>query len=528
MRDITSERLSLPAPVEPEATPPAKQEAPGAAAEEGPRIRVEGFLLSGNQLFDSTRLLALLDDLKGRDLNLAELNGAAQRISTFYQEKGFVLARAYLPRQEVEGGMIRIEVLEGRYGQVELQNSSRTRDSVLRQPLTRLEPDAAVERSELERTLLLLSDIPGVATQGTLRPGSRRGTTDLLVEAKSTPLLSGNLEANNFGDATTGEYRAGGTLDLNGPLRLGDQLSLRLLTGDWRQRYHRIAYQLPVGPWSTRIGLSSSRANYHVIKSPDRLDRLGLHGRATINALFAAQPLWRSRTFNVTAQLQYEAKQLRDDIDLFHLQGRKDIDLWSATLSGNGQDQLFGVGQTGVSLTLGQGRLRIDEPTAKQQDRRSAGTAGSFHKLNLNAVHLRRVSDRVQVFTQFNAQWASGNLDSNEKFTLGGPYGVRAYPASAAGGSGDQGWQASLEVRYDLTPNWQLSTFIDQGEVTFNKRPWTRDGNRNHMSGTGIGATWAGREHQISLTAAWPLGQAESDIEPDRTPRVWLQAVRYF
>ncbi|RPP18941.1 hypothetical protein IPC1164_34940, partial [Pseudomonas aeruginosa] len=56
---------------------------------------------------------------------------------------------------------------------------------------------------------------------------------------------------------------------------------------------------------------------------------------------------------------------------------------------------------------------------------------------------------------------------------------------------------------------------------------WTPEVNRNRMGGAGTGATWYGADHQVSLTAAWPLGQ-EKGIAPDRNPRLWLQATRYF
>lgn len=529
IRDIESERPSLPAPVELKPQKPKAQDAPASeAAEQGPRIKVNGFRVSGNRLFDSQRLLALLDDLKGRELDLAGLNGAAERIGEFYQEQGYVLARAYLPRQEIEDGLVRIEVVEGRYGQIELQNHSRTRDRVLRQPLTRLESGAAVQGQELERSLQMLSDIPGVQAKGTLRPGTEGGTTDLLVEAQSAPLVNGSVDANNYGDHSTGEYRLGGNINVNSPLRLGDQLNLRLQSGDWRQRYYRVAYQLPVGPWSTRVGVASSEAYYDVNRGTEYLKKLGIHGRAGTQSLFVSQPLLRGRTFSLSAQVQYESKQLRDDMDLYSLRGKKDIGLWSAGISGNRQDRLFGGGQSGFSLTYGHGRLSIGDPYWHSVDRSTTKKAGSFDKVNLNAMRLQRLTDRFQLFTQLNAQWASGNLDSAEKFSLGGPYGVRAYPASSTTGNGDEGWQASAELRYSLAPGWQLNTFVDEGAVKFNKRPWTRESNANHMSGAGAGATWFGSNHQVSLTAAWPLGQGEKDIEPERSPRLWLQATRYF
>ncbi|WP_134605114.1 POTRA domain-containing protein, partial [Pseudomonas aeruginosa] len=224
LRDVESRRLNLPAPVELDAERPSPEDGVSRAAEEGgPTVLVKRFQLSGNRQFDDRRLLALLHDLPGQELNLSQLHAAAARIGDFYQEKGYVLARAFLPAQEIQDGTVRIEVLEGRYGRIELHNTSRTLDRVLLRPLSALERDTAVQGSELERALLLLSDIPGLQAKGTLLPGQAQGTTDLRVEARPGPLVGGRLEADNYGGRYMGEYRLGTTLDFNSPLRLGDQ-----------------------------------------------------------------------------------------------------------------------------------------------------------------------------------------------------------------------------------------------------------------------------------------------------------------
>ncbi|PXC03198.1 hypothetical protein C0043_32835, partial [Pseudomonas aeruginosa] len=111
-------------------------------------------------------------------------------------------------------------------------------DRVLLRPLSALERDTAVQGSELERALLLLSDIPGLQAKGTLLPGQAQGTTDLRVEARPGPLVGGRLEADNYGGRYMGEYRLGTTLDFNSPLRLGDQARLSLLGSDRHQRYY--------------------------------------------------------------------------------------------------------------------------------------------------------------------------------------------------------------------------------------------------------------------------------------------------
>jgi len=140
--------------------------------------------------------------------------------------------------------------VEGRFGRVELSNQSRARDAVLRAPLASLDTGAVVNSADLERSLLLLNDLPGVRAKGTLRAGQVPGSSDLLVDAQPGPWASGSLEADNFGGYHTGEFRLGGSFNLNNPLGLGDQLNLRLLGTDRDQRYWRGAYQLPVGPWS--------------------------------------------------------------------------------------------------------------------------------------------------------------------------------------------------------------------------------------------------------------------------------------
>ena len=86
LRDVESRRLNLPAPVELDAERPSPEDGVSRAAEEGgPTVLVKRFQLSGNRQLDDRRLLALLHDLPGQELNLSQLHAAAARIGDFYQ-----------------------------------------------------------------------------------------------------------------------------------------------------------------------------------------------------------------------------------------------------------------------------------------------------------------------------------------------------------------------------------------------------------------------------------------------------------
>ncbi len=375
----------------------------------------------------------------------------------------------------------------------------------------------------LERSLLLLQDTPGIEVKSTLRPGASTGTADLLVDVHSAPLISGSVDADNYGNRFVGEYRLGGTLNLNNPLGLGDRLTLRAMGSEQDQRYGRIAYQLPLGPWATQVGVAHSDMDYQLGKDFEDLDA---HGNARITSIFALQPLVRSRDFSLYGQLQFDDKRLKDDIDLFDQKSDKRARVTIASLTGNSRDTLLGGGVNSFALAWSQGRLNIDGAAAQRADDLTAGTAGRFHKLNPSLVRLQRLSERFSLYTQLQGQWADGNLDSSEKLYLGGAYGVRAYPQGEA--SGDQGWLANVELRYALNEAWQLSTFADHGQVRLNKNTWIDEDNHRSLSGAGVGARWAAHGWQISAVAAWRLGNADAESDVSRTPRVWAQVVRAF
>ena len=492
------------------------------AAEAGPRLQVNGFILDGNQALPSAELLTLLADLAGRELSVGQLQGAANRITRLYRERGYPLARAYLPAQEITDGMVKIAVLEGRYGQVQINDQTGLRGSALA-PLTALHSGDAVQGKPLERSLLLLQDTPGIEVKSTLRPGSSTGTTDLLVDVQRAPLIDGAIDADNYGNRFTGEYRLGGTLNLNNPLGLGDRLTLRAMGSEEDQRYGRVAYQLPLGPWATQFGVAYSDMDYQLGKDFEDLDA---HGNARITSVFALQPLVRSRDFSLYGQLQFDDKRLKDDIDLFEQKSDKRARVAILSLTGNSRDMLLGGGVNSFALAWSQGSLNLDGATAQRTDDLTAGTAGQFHKLNPSLVRLQRLSERFSLYTQLQGQWADGNLDSSEKLYLGGAYGVRAYPQGEA--SGDQGWLANVELRYALSEAWQLSTFVDHGQVRLNKDKWTDEENHRSLSGAGIGARWAAYGWQISTVAAWRLGNADAESDVARTPRVWAQVARAF
>ena len=75
------------------------------------RMLVSGVKVSGNQLFDHALLEGLVTDLVGGRHNFSEIDAAVARITHYYRDHGYLVARAYLPVQDLNASMSFFEQL---------------------------------------------------------------------------------------------------------------------------------------------------------------------------------------------------------------------------------------------------------------------------------------------------------------------------------------------------------------------------------------------------------------------------------
>ncbi|MFN3668577.1 MAG: ShlB/FhaC/HecB family hemolysin secretion/activation protein [Brevundimonas sp.] len=530
---IAGQLQQIPPPAAPaRAAPDIRIERPDAAPEaiaEGARIRVESLRVTGATLFSEAELTAIAGVTPGSDLTLPELRNAAARITRFYNSRGYVLAQAYLPAQDIVGGSVTIAVVEGRYGAIDLRNESGLSDSAANRALNGLAPGQPVAIAPLERRLLLLSDTPGVIVQSTLSPGADVGTSDLTVDLSRGPRVSGSLEADNAGNRYTGAYRAGGSINFNNLTGLGDMISLRLLASTEGLAYGRAAWQAPIG--DATAGVAWTHMQYDLGREFSVLDA---GGEADIASVFVSYPLIRSRTTNLYAHGSLDAKFLSDEIGLVSQVSDKEIRSATVGLRGDTRDGFGGGGWNAGSISYTAGDLDIENPFERAADALAARTQGDFGKLQFAVSRLQAISGPLSLFGSLRGQVATGNLDSSEKIELGGAYAVRAYPEGEA--YGDEGYVATVEARLSLDAwtgslpgRFQLIGFVDAGEVDFAHDPWFTGPNHARRSGFGAGVVWsAPRDVLVRATYARRLDDQPVTSGPDASGRAWFQVVKLF
>lgn len=499
---------------------------PAMQAPDGVRFKVTRLGVTGATMFDSATLHALVQNGEGRDLDLAELNSLAQRITSHYRAQGYLLARAYIPAQEIKDGVVEIAVLEGRLGEVRVNDTANLKGAAL-SSLNLLAPGETVRAGLLEKSLLLAADTPGVEIKSTLKPGAVPGASDLLVDVSPGRRVTGSVEFDTYGNRFTGANRLGGSFNLNNPLQLGDQASLRAIASDEEMTFLRASYQLPINAMGTRLGGAYSDMRYEL---GEDFTILNADGKAQVSSLFLLHPFARSRQFNLYGQLQYDHKKVEDRVNSTATITDKELDNATVGINGDLHDGFGGGGANSFSLTYLNGDVSLDT-VSEALDAASAQSNGSFGKWNASFMRLQRLTDQASLYLAASGQLASKNLDSVEKFSLGGAYGVRAYPQGEA--AGDQGYLVTLEARHNLPlplPGlWQATAFMDSGHVRLNKDPWMAGDNGRTLTGAGFGLNVSQPENwNIKASLAWKVGSEEPTSDVDRNPRGWVQAVKYF
>lgn len=495
----------------------------------GPKVRVDTLHVTGQTLFPEASLIAASGFTPGSSLSLSDLRGIAANISAYYNKRGYFLARAYLPPQDIQDGAVTITVIEGQYGKIQVNNGANLSDDVARRVLDGLDAGNIVASAPLERRLLLLSDIPGVTVKSTLTPGTEVGTSDLAIDLGPGRPITGSVEADNAGNRYTGTYRVGGTVYFNNPTGIGDLVSLRGLVSDSGLAYGRVAYQAPIG--NLTVGASYAHLRYDLGREFSGLDA---DGTADIASAYVSYPLIRSRDANLYALGNLDLKWFDDRIDLFSTESDKKSQVLTLGLIGDSRDNFSGGGWNSVSLSWSLGHLDLETPLDRAIDALTARSDGGFNVLRFAAARQQTVSGPLSLYGSVRGQLPFDNLDSSEKMELGGAYAVRAYPEGEA--YGDQGYVATLEARLMLNQwtaglpgQFQLIAFVDAGEVDYAHNPWFTGSNHAKRSGYGAGLNWFAPENFIVRASyARKLGSADATSAPDKSGRFWFQIVKLF
>ncbi|MDB5764468.1 MAG: polypeptide-transport-associated domain protein ShlB-type [Herminiimonas sp.] len=489
------------------------QPAPSPHDPRARRFRVNAFDMSGNTVYKTRTLKTLLERFVDLELNLHDLNKAADTITAFYHDHGYTLARAVIPAQKVENGVVRIRIIEGRFGQVTFAGNKRYSSAFLAARTGLLTPGALVTTDRLENNLLLLNDLPGVSAKAVLEPGAEFGATDAEIQVKEK-LIDGSVNLSNYGRSETGQNKVDVGLNINAPFGWGDQLNL---SGSSTQqklvRYWKVGYSLPLNTAGTRIAIASAKTAYDVSGA---VAALGISGEIRTEELAISHPFVRSRDDNQSLIVGVKRSRLvQTALGTEISDNRISVLTTSYQISRIHDDTSVTNASFGLATNFKSGN------SATKQD-------AVFARMEADVNHTAPFMGRWDIYLRGNLVHSKEMLPDTEKFSLGGPNSVRAFRPSEV--RGDRGYLATMELRRPFAVANSVGVFrltADAGEVVY-KMPGFSD-SRDRLRSVGLGATiYPMKGITASIDAATPAGTTHTASDGSRNHRIWVNVSASF
>ena len=366
----------------------------------------------------------------------------------------------------------------------------------------------------LERPSLLLNDLAGGGANMDLQAGDEPGTTDIVIIQKADPLFSGRISIDNQGLPATGERRLSLGINLNSPLHMGDKLTGNFSGSNGNLHTYALNYDLPVGGDGWHVHGGVSRAVYAL---GGAFSALEASGTADSVRLGASYPYIRSRSTNVSLQLEGDYSNLKDNLGAAGLRLTKQSYGLTFTPTVDWQDKLLGGGNNHIDAQLRYGKLNLGAASLALD---TAATDGNFAKALISLQRSQQLPYKLGISAQWKQQLASSNLDSSEKLSIGGSQTLVAYPNSQA--TADEGGIGKIELRWQARDNISLGAFAEYAHIKLlHSAIAGATTNHAHYADAGFALNMSLLDHlDFAASVAWAAGQPPTATDNDR-PRVW-------
>lgn len=434
-------------------------------------------------------------------VTLEQVQAIGFALQKLYQDEGYILTQVVLPPQDIQkdGANVIYEVVEGYVAQIIIKSDTDAPYSAQLQRHADLITDSRpLQLKVLERSLLQMNDLPGVAAQSVLAPSPTVvGAANMNLNVRHTPAMV-YAGYSNRGTTFLGPRQVQAGFQLNS-LLAADRLSVNTSTVMPFPRqlvYYDIDYRVYVGEagWQVHGVQSHTRS-----KPGGSLVNLKLSGYSKKTQFDVTYPWWRSRfkNLNFSAGLYLLDSENDTKLDPTHSQKLYKDNIRGLFMSGNWSftnPELI-THQATIKVTRGMPWFqasRDDDTTAHSRQ----GGHAEFTKFDFDMSRTRYWTEKLSYMASLQGAWALRGLLASEQYGYGGAQYGSAYDSSTL--TGDRGFSVRWEGRYDLLQGTgsafitfaQLYAAIDHG------RTWVLD-TINQVSGGDAASACLGVRTQI-------------------------------
>lgn len=423
-------------------------------------------------VLSADEIASIVKPYEGKEVTLNDLNAVVSSLNRVYKSRGFITATAVLPPQNVVDGVVHIQLVEARVGQVIVRNAIHTRRSYFTSRIPVHSGDL-LQLQDVEQALNAFNRTNDTRVHALLQPGQQFGTTDLVLEVPPTRWADTSFSADDGGLISTGRNRLGTTETIGSLFGYQDPLDAGVYWsgGMWAGT---ASYNFPIRAGGLRLGPTFSYDQIEIHQSA--LQKLAVNGQFYDVGLRLSRPLIRGERIGITGYLTPDFQESTLRSATYQI---SDIPVRDVVAGIEAQEaDKHGFSAADLNISAGDYTLLGLHALLK-----FGGAVTRVQTLPLSMTGIIRLQGQIKAADPVE-------LPPSQQFQVGGIATVRGYPEGTLI-SGD-GYAASAELNtplpvrkvklfgVSLQDRFKTAWFVDQGAVLSGTQ-------RTYLTGAGGG-----------------------------------------
>jgi len=442
---------------------------------------ISSIILENNKVISSTFIYKnFINKYINTHITTTDLKNIKDRITNHYFQKGYISTRVYFDIKEINQGILKIIIEEGRLEQIILTDNSAINEKLnyrrfLQKTFAFGGQKEVLNLRDIEQGLDQINRLQSNQAQMQVEAGTKPGYSNILVNNNTSFLPSISYEHDNAGSKSTGKYQDKLSLSQDNLIGVNDNLYASYTTTNNRDKNNRysksiyVSTSLPFGYYT--IGGSYSYSKY-LVTTQGFVTSFKSSGATEDRSMYISRLISRGKDYKISFKTELASGDGNNYIENTYIpiSSRRLTTLKFSLNSVYYMDNAwFYIDSSYTQGLTAVGALKdepfLDQATPKAQSR----------VYNINGVYSRQLTFPkatlpVNYKLTFNAQYSEDTLYSNQQLNIGGRYSVRGFDENQI--RGDIGYYILNDISINmgsLVPNYLAKDTLFNSPIIFQK-----------------------------------------------------------
>jgi len=422
------------------------------------RFEIARFDVTGNTLLPAAEVAGLVAPYTGPQRDFGDVQRALEALEAAYQARGYNVVTVELPEQELDRGVVRLNVVETRVGRVKVKGNQYFDEANIRRSLPALQEGKTPNLTQVSGNLRLANENPAKKVNLKLQSSDTDGEVDASLETTDENPWKAMLNADNTGTGQTGKTHLGFVLQHANLWGRDHVASLQYTTTAEKPgavKVYGVGYHIPLYSLNDSLDFFGSYSNVDSGTVSAGILDLAVSGKGAVFGTRYTHGLAKRGNYESRLVYGVDYKAFKNSVLALGTNFGNDVTVHP--LSVNYVASWSGAGtELGGSVTLVHNVAGGSRGGQADFTRSRDGAKAAYNLLRLSGSYSRSLPQDWQLRAIVNGQLTADALIPGEQFGAGGAGSVRGFSEREV--SNDSGLSANLELYTpDLCKNerWQ-------------------------------------------------------------------------